>query len=107
LSRFHQLDLEALRFQQLVQRDPVDAGRFHGDCFHAAFLQPRDDLVKIGGVGTELPDRVGIAVRWDADHMHVGMNVDPSRVGIEEVEWRRRSGDGDGQRPLTRLLGLG
>ena len=107
LPRFHQVDLEALRFKELEQRNPVDAGGFQCDRFHAALLQPRGDLLKIGGVGAELPDRVGVAVGGDADHMHVGMDVDSGRVRVDDAEPRRRGGDGDGKRPLTRLVGLG
>ena len=107
LPWFHQIDLEALRFEELEQRNPVDAGGFQSDRLDAALLQPCDDLVKIGGVGAELADWVGVAVRRDADHMHVGMNVDSGRVRVDDIERRRRSGDGDGKRPLTRLAGLG
>ena len=38
LPRFHQLDVEALRFKELEQRNPVDAGGFQSDRFHAALL---------------------------------------------------------------------
>jgi hypothetical protein len=88
LPRFHQVDLEALRFKKLEERDPVNAGGFQGDPFHAALLQPRGDLLKSGGVGAELPDWVGVAVGGDADHMHVGMNIDSGRVWIDDAERR-------------------
>jgi hypothetical protein len=42
----------------------------------------------IGGVGAELPDWVGVAVGGDADHMHVGMNIDSGRVWIDDAERR-------------------
>ena len=107
LPRFYQVDLESLRFQQLEERNPVDAGGFQSDRPHPARLQPRDDLLEIGGVGAELADRVGVAVGGDADHMHVGMNIDSGRVRVDDIERRRRDGDGDGKRPLTRLGWLG
>ena len=84
LPRFDQADLEALGFQELEQGNPVDAGGFQGDRCHAALLQPRDDLLKIGGVGAELADPVAVTVGGDADHMHVGMDVDPGRVGVND-----------------------
>ena len=52
--------------------------------------------MKIDGVGAEPADRVGVAVRRDADHMHVGMNVDSGRVRVDDTERRRRGGDGNG-----------
>ena len=107
LSRLHQVDLEALRFQQLEQRDPIDTGGLQSDRRDAALLQPRGELMKIGGVGAELADGVGVAVCRDADHMHVGMDVDSGCVPVDDIERRRRGGDGDGKRPLTRPAGLG
>ena len=107
LPRFHQVDLEALRFQQLEQSNPVDTGRFQSDRLDAALLQPRDDLLKIGGVGAELADWVGVAVGGDADHMHVGMHIDSGRVRVDDMQRRRRNGDGDGKRPRARLPGPG
>ena len=85
LPRFHQVDLEALRFQQLEQSNPVDAGGFQSDRSDPALLQPRDDLLKIGGVGAELADRVGVTVGGDADHMHVGMHIDSGRVRVDDL----------------------
>jgi hypothetical protein len=96
LPRFHQVDLEALRFKELEQRDPVDTGGFQSDRLDAALLQPSGELFKIGGVGAELADWVGVAVRWDADLMHVGMNVDSGRVWVDNIERRRRGRDGNG-----------
>src|SRR5208283_2114380 len=101
LPRFDQVDLEALRLKKLEQRDPVDTGGFQSDRLDAALLQPRDDLLKIGGVGAELADWVGVTVGGDADHMHVGMHIDSGRVRVDDMERRRRGGDGDGKRPLT------
>jgi hypothetical protein len=88
LVRFHQVDLDALGFEQLEQSNPVDAGGFQSDRFHAALLQLGDDLLKIGGAGGELPDRVWLAVGGDADHMHVGMDVDSGRVRVDDMERR-------------------
>ena len=105
LARFHQVDLEALRFQQLEQSNPVDTGGFQSDRLDAALLQPRDDLLKIGGVGAELADWVGVAVGGDADHVHVGMHIDSGRVRVDDMQRRRRNGDGDGKRPRRDFLG--
>ena len=107
LPRLHEVDLEALRFKEFEERNPVDPGGFHSDRFHTALLQPRGDLVKIGGIGAELPDWFGVTIGGDADHMHVGMNVDSGRVRVDELERRRRGRDGDRERPCMRVVGLG
>jgi hypothetical protein len=107
LPGFHQLDLEAIRFEELEQRNPEDAGGFQSDRFHAAFFQPRDNRVKIGGIGAELADWVGVTVGWDTDHVHVGMDIDPGSVRVDDMQRRLRGGDGDRERPVRRLVGLG
>ena len=106
LPRLHEVDLEALRFKEFEERNPVDPGGFHSDRFHTALLQPRGDLVKIGGIGAELPDWFGVTIGGDADHMHVGMNVDSGRVRVDELERRRRGRDGDGSDLACESLGL-
>ena len=46
-------------------------------------------------LGAELPDRVGVAVRGDADHMHVGVDVDSRRVFGLTVTLSPGDGGGD------------
>ena len=62
--------------------------------------------MKVGGVGTELADWVGITVRRDADHMHVGMNVDSGRVRIDDIEPAAEAGTGTGNDRSLDLPGL-
>ena len=96
LSRLHELDLEALRLEELVEGDPVDAGGLHGDRRDAALLQPGGDGLEVGGVGAELADRLIVAVGRDADHVHVGVDIDAGGVGVDDLERGRRGGDGEG-----------
>ena len=63
--------------------------------------------MKVGGVGTELADWVGITVRRDADHMHVGMNVDSGRVRIDDISAAAEAGTGTGNDRSLDLPGLG
>ena len=106
MPRFHQVDLEALRFKKLEQRDPVDTGGFQSDRLDAALLQPRDDLLKIGGVGAELPNWVGVTVGGDADHMHVGMHIDSGRVRVDDLDAAAEAGTGTGSDLSRDFLGL-
>jgi hypothetical protein len=61
LPRIHQKNLEAARLEQLEQRDPINACRFHGNGLHTTLLQP---------VGQR--DQVG---RARAEGAHVGRQV--------------------------------
>ena len=106
MPRFHQVDLEALRFQQLEQSNPVDAGGFQSDRSDPALLQPRDDLLKIGGVGAELADWVGVTVGGNADHMHVGMHIDSGRVRVDDLDAAAEAGTGTGSDLSRDFLGL-
>ncbi len=105
LARFHQVDLEVLRFKQLEQRDPVNSGRFQSDRLDSALLQPRGDLLKIDSVLAT----VGLGCRrgpLDADHMHVGMNVDSGRVWVDKTELARQSGTERGSSFSHGFLGV-
>ena len=53
MPRRHQHHLEARALQRLVDRDPVDRGRFHRDLGHPARRQPRRHLLQIAGKGAE------------------------------------------------------
>ena len=102
LPRLHQLDLESLRLQELEEGDPVDAGGLHGDGLDAAGLQPRGDRLEVGGIAAELADRLGVAVGRDADHVHIGMDVDAGGVGVDDLKRGRRGGDREADRAVGR-----
>ncbi len=53
LTWLDQPDLEVMRFQQFKERNPVNAGRFHGDRGDAALFQPVGDGEQIVGIGPE------------------------------------------------------
>src|SRR5262249_15854520 len=95
-----QPDLKAAGLQQLVQRDPVDASRFHGHRGDAALLQPVGDGKQVAGIGPEAANVAGqTTVRagrrwpdargWDAGHVHIRMHVNAGGVGVEDGQGRR------------------
>src|SRR5215471_17587236 len=45
----HQIDLETTLFQDLVERNPIDASRLHGYRLHPTTLQPVGHTVQISG----------------------------------------------------------
>ena len=99
LARLDQPDLEAAGFEQLEQRDPVDAGRFHGHGGDAALASAsrrwragRRSWPRTGGrwrASRRRRRRGGTRVGRDADHVHVGVDVDAGRVGVEDGQGRR------------------
>ena len=49
-----QINLEAAPLEQLEQRNPVNAGRFHSHAGDAALLQPVGQQLQVRGAGAEL-----------------------------------------------------
>src|SRR5262249_53236674 len=93
LPRINQEDLEATRFEQLKERDPVDARRFHSDGGDAALRQPIGQAEEVGGAGakgTNMRRQVGRMVGWrwwcqlgrDRDPVDGSMDVNAGRVRI-------------------------
>jgi hypothetical protein len=63
MTRIDQKNREAARLQQLVQRDPVHAGGFHGDGVDAAGLEPIGDGVQVDREARKLAHRFIVAIR--------------------------------------------
>jgi hypothetical protein len=93
LPRIDQEHLEAATLEQLKERDPVDAGRFHGHGRDAAGSEPVGEGFEVGGTGTEPPDvgrQVGRMIsgrrgRGLGRHGHPmlgGMDVNAGRMGV-------------------------
>jgi hypothetical protein len=67
-----QEDLEPLGLEQLVQGDPVDAGRFQGDRVDLMLLQEGGNGLQASRMGRELLDQAGIGFAGEADADPVG-----------------------------------
>ena len=74
---------EPALFQDLENRDPIDAGALHGDCLDPALLEPVSQPVQVGGEGAEAAHRFRIAVRADRRHVQGGANVDRGCMGVD------------------------
>ena len=59
---------KATGVEKLVDRNPVDAGRFHRDGLDAAFCKPSCQPMQIGRESPETADRLWPAIRPDGGH---------------------------------------
>ena len=57
--------LEATRFEDVVDRDPVDPGGFHGDAGDATGDEPVGEPLEVGGEGPEGSDGGGVPIGRD------------------------------------------
>ena len=85
-ARRHEHHLEARALQRLVDRYPVDRGRFHRHLGHPTRRRPRRHLLQIAGKGAERTHRLLGAFRVDRHEMPVLADVDPCAVRVHHPE---------------------
>ncbi len=76
--------MEAVRFQNLEEGDPVHAGGFHGDGLDAVFDQPVGDGVQVGCVRAERAHDLGLVGARDAEVDLLGADVGAGCVRIDD-----------------------
>src|SRR5882762_10551636 len=87
-----QMDFDAARFQDLKQRYPVDAGRFHRHRVHTASLKPVRQLVQILSESRKRSYRVGIPIGRYADKDFCRSNINTAGVRSHYRSEERRVG---------------
>src|SRR5229473_3633488 len=80
--------LNAARLEDLVDRDPVDPGRFERHGLDPALHQPLGQALKVGGEGAEFTHRLWIAVTRHRDEMAGRAAVDARGVGLNALQQR-------------------
>ena len=79
---------EAARFEQFVQRYPVDPGGLHGHGVHAAGVEPVGQAVQIGGEAGELAHGFIVAVWRHGHEVRGAADVDTGGVGVGQGDGR-------------------
>jgi hypothetical protein len=83
----HQVDVEPTKLEDVVERNPVNAGGLHCYGIDATGRQPVGERVKIIGKRREPANRPRVAVRRHGDPMFVRTDVDCG--GVEVNGWQR------------------
>ena len=76
----HQIDFQALLFENLKHRHPINTRRLHGHAAHAFFHQPAAHLAQIRRKTSEPAYRLGVAIRADGHPMLAATDIDPSGI---------------------------
>jgi hypothetical protein len=89
VARIDQEHLEALRREQLIQSDPVDARRFHGDGVDLMLMQEGGNGFQARRVGRKFLNQAGIGCGGEADADPVGAGTDVDAGGVRMVHGQR------------------
>ena len=76
--------LKTSPLQNLIERYPVHAGRFHRNRRHSTFLQPVSELMEVTRKFSEAADRIRRPICGDRDEDLFRSNIDPRRVRMEQ-----------------------
>ena len=80
----HHIDTSGL--EDLVERDPVHTGGFHGRTGHAAHRQPVRQAMEIGREGPERTHGCRVPAGGDGDVVGVGAAIDARGVGVDALQ---------------------
>jgi hypothetical protein len=83
IARIDEEHCKATGVEELKDRDPIDAGRFHDDRVDAALGKPVHQPMQISGEGTEAAHRLRCAICIHGSHVHGGPDVDRGRVCMD------------------------
>ncbi len=83
-------DLDAARFEQLVDRDPVDVRALHGHRLHALLGEPVRERVQLDGRRAEHPNVRGLALRWSANPVLCAADIDAGDQRLDHWQRGRR-----------------
>lgn len=93
MTSVDQTDLHTGRIEDLEERNPIDAGGFHGDGPDATGFEPIAQLQECIGKGIKGADGFGISVGWNGDPDFASADVNAGGVRVESRETTRGSRD--------------
>ena len=82
-------DREPARLEDVVDRDPIDAGGFHGDTGDATGDEPVGQPLEVGGEGPERLHRGRVPIGRDGHEMVGRATVDAGDIDLQALENRR------------------
>ena len=85
VARVDEQDLEPARLEDVVDRDPVDAGGFHGDTGDATGTEPVGQALEVRREGPERLHGDRIPVGRDGDEMFRRATVDASDIDLQAL----------------------
>ena len=89
-------DLEAPRFQDVEERDPVHPGGFHGDARHAAGDEPVGETLEVRGERPKGLNGGGVPIGRNGHEVLRGPAVDARDIDLDPFEHGRRPTSGPG-----------
>ena len=83
VARVHQQHLEAARFEDLEDGNPLYAGRLHRDGRDADLREPIRQLMEIVAEGPERANRPFISVARHGDHVKRRADIDAGSIWVQ------------------------
>ena len=84
-------NLDAACFEDVIDRDPVDAGGLHSDARDATGDEPVGEAFEVGGEGPEGLDGRGVPIGWDGDVVLGRAAVDAGDIDLNAFEYGGRT----------------
>jgi hypothetical protein len=94
VTRIHKEDFETARLEDLEDRDPVHAGRFHCDGLDAEANEPVGHRVQIAAEAFECTDRLVVEIGAHGHDMECGSDVEPCGAVIDPALFTERRTNG-------------
>jgi hypothetical protein len=85
VTRVNEHHVDTARLEDLIERDPVDAGGFHRHAGHTARRQPIGPAMEICGEGLEGAHGSRVPVGGYGDIVRVGTAIDARGIGVDAL----------------------
>src|SRR5678816_2992729 len=104
MARVHQIDLETTLFEDLIERNPIDAGRLHGYRLYPTTLQPVGHPMQVSCKTLKPAYWLVISIRRHGDVMRTVPHINSRSMRMNHLQaWLFGL---QSSRPLLSLLSL-